>query len=175
MIRSITIVLVFGSLVLAGCGDDSTTKTVTQTAPATAANPAVVQLQLGMTSLGYYEGPIDGIYGEETAAGVKDMQEDLGVEADGIFGPETYTALKKETKSAALATNIVVSIQTTLKYYGYYEGPIDGVYGEETTAAVKELQTDLGVTADGRVGTETVTAFNEAVESGKIEPASQTS
>jgi peptidoglycan hydrolase-like protein with peptidoglycan-binding domain len=69
---------------------------------------------------------------------------------------------------------------------GYYSGPIDGVYGDQTTAAVKEmqtgtapetaaavkqLQTDLGVTADGRFGPETAAAFNEAVASGELQPA----
>jgi len=34
-------------------------------------------------------------------------------------------------------------------------------------AAVKELQTDLGVTADARVGPDAVAAFNEAVASGQ--------
>jgi lysozyme family protein len=34
-----------------------------------------------------------------------------------------------------------------------------------------ELEQDLGVTADGRVGSETVNAFNEAVANGTINPA----
>ncbi len=50
-------------------------------------------------------------------------------------------------------------------------GPIDGVYGAATIDAVKKLQTDLGVTADGRFGPETAKAFNEAVASGKLKPA----
>jgi peptidoglycan hydrolase-like protein with peptidoglycan-binding domain len=161
---------------LVGCGSSTTTTTVTttvtQTTTASTASPAVAQLQLGMTSLGYYSGPIDGVYGSETAAGVKAMQQALGVTADGIFGPETYNALKASAKTAAFATSIVVSIQTTLKRYGYYSGPIDGVYGADTTAAVKHLQTSLGLHADGRVGPETVAAFNRAVANGSIKPSS---
>jgi peptidoglycan hydrolase-like protein with peptidoglycan-binding domain len=162
--------------VLAGCGTTTTTtvtRTVTTTAgQTTATNPAVAQLQLVMTSLGYYSGPIDGVYGAETTAAVKAMQQALGVTADGIFGAETYVALKANAKTAAEAKSIVVTIQTTLKKYGYYSGPIDGVYGAETTAAVKKLQTHLGVTADGRVGPETVAAFNKAVANGAIKPVS---
>jgi peptidoglycan hydrolase-like protein with peptidoglycan-binding domain len=118
-----------------------------------------------MTTLGYYSGPIDGIYGDETTAGVKTMQEDLGVPVDGIYGPETHAALGEA------AASIVVEIQTVLADYGYYTGEIDGIYGEATTAAVEQLQTDLGVTVDGRVGPETVAAFNEAVASGELQPA----
>jgi N-acetylmuramoyl-L-alanine amidase len=39
--------------------------------------PEVVELQQVMTRLGYYDGPIDGVYGEETTAAVKDMQSAL--------------------------------------------------------------------------------------------------
>jgi peptidoglycan hydrolase-like protein with peptidoglycan-binding domain len=175
MIRGATLALIFVvAVAFAGCGGSSaTTTTVTTTETTTVgANAAVAQLQLAMASLGYYSGPIDGVYGSETAAGVKTMQHALGVPADGIFGPETYVALKANAKTAAIATSVVVAMQATLKKYGYYSGPIDGVYGADTTAAVKHLQTHLGVTVDGRVGSETVAAFNKAVASGAIAPVS---
>jgi peptidoglycan hydrolase-like protein with peptidoglycan-binding domain len=156
---------------LAGCGSggSTTTVTVTTTVPAapaesTPSGPAVAQLQQVMTRLGYYSGPIDGIYGQGTTDGVKKMQTDLGVTSDGIYGPETNAALKNK------GHYIVVDIQTALAEYGYYTGPIDGSYGPATQDAVKKLQTDLGVTVDGRFGPETAKAFDEAVASGKIKP-----
>lgn len=173
--RVLTLALLLAlAVAMAGCGGDeeSTTTTVTTTTTETSAaqalpvGPAVVELQQVMTTLGYYSGTIDGVYGEDTAAAVEAMQEDLGVEpADGIYGPETHAALEDK------ATSIVVEIQTVLTEYGYYTGDIDGAYGEETTAAVEALQEDLGVTVDGRVGEETVTAFNEAVASGELAPS----
>jgi peptidoglycan hydrolase-like protein with peptidoglycan-binding domain len=157
--------------VIAGCGDDdeesepSTTATTTVSEEEAAATAAVVtQLQQVMTSLGYYSGPVDGIYGPETTAGVETMQEDLGVTVDGIYGPETHEALGEQ------AASIVMEIQTALAQYGYYTGEIDGVYGPETTAAVEQLQEDLGVTVDGRFGPETAAAFDEAVATGELEP-----
>jgi peptidoglycan hydrolase-like protein with peptidoglycan-binding domain len=162
-------VLAVGALV-AGCGEDDSTTTVTETttvaeSEALPTGPAVAELQQVMTTLGYYSGPIDGVYGDETTAAVTEMQTALGVTADGIYGEETHAALKEQ------ASSITVEIQTALSEYGYYTGDIDGTYGPETAAAVEELQTDLGVTADGRFGPETATAFNEAVESGELEPA----
>jgi peptidoglycan hydrolase-like protein with peptidoglycan-binding domain len=165
--------------VIAGCGGgDTTTTTVTVTATsaappassttaeqAAAAAAAVLELQQVMTTLGYYSGPIDGIYGDATTAAVKTMQTALGITADGIYGTETNAALGEKGKG------IVTALQTTLATYGYYSGPIDGDYGDATTAAVKKLQGDLGVTVDGRVGPDTVTAFNEAVANGTIKPA----
>jgi peptidoglycan hydrolase-like protein with peptidoglycan-binding domain len=160
------------ALAVAGCGRSSTeTTTVTVSAATTTAAPSppttaiVIELQQVMTQLGYYTGPIDGVYGQATTAAVKAMQTHLGVTADGIYGPATHNALKGKGSS------IVTSLQTALSTYGYYSGPIDGAYGAETTAAVKKLQTDLGVTVDGKFGPETAQAFDQAVADGTIKPA----
>jgi peptidoglycan hydrolase-like protein with peptidoglycan-binding domain len=128
----------------------------------------VMDLQRVMTRLGYYGGPIDGVYGSATTAAVTAMQKALGVTADGVYGPATAAALKGKAKDT------VVQIQTELTTYGYYSGPIDGHYGPATTDAVKQLQTDLGVTADGLVGSETVAAFNKAVADGTLKPTTAT-
>lgn len=121
-----------------------------------------------VTRLGYYTGPIDGVYGPATTAAVTELQKALGVTADGIYGPSTDTALKGKGKE------VVVQIQTELAKYGYYTGPIDGHYGPATKAAVATLQTDRGVTADGLVGAETVAAFEKAVADGTLTPATTT-
>ncbi len=55
-----------------------------------------------------------------------------------------------EVEAGAASERLVVSLQTDLQALGYYDGPIDGVYGSGTTDAVRALQTDLGVPADGR-------------------------
>lgn len=52
---------------------------------------AVFFLQNLLLAGGYNSTSIfaDGIYGEETAKGVCELQEELGVETDGHFGPTT--------------------------------------------------------------------------------------
>jgi peptidoglycan hydrolase-like protein with peptidoglycan-binding domain len=158
-----------GALAGSGVDNASAQSTTTTTQQKAATSAAVAKLQKVMKRLGYYSGPIDGIYGPKTVAGVKAMQEDLGVTVDGIYGAETHQALREQAATAA--TSIVKVIQTALAKYGYYSGPIDGIYGPETTAAVKELQADLGVTVDGRFGPDTAAAFNEAVANGTLKPA----
>jgi peptidoglycan hydrolase-like protein with peptidoglycan-binding domain len=145
------------------------TSTTTAEQPTTPTDPAVADLQYVMTRLGFYTGPIDGLYSAETTAAVTEMQKALGVTADGVYGPETDAALKGK------ARDVVVQIQTVLTQYGFYTGPIDGNYGTDTQAAVKKLQTDLGVTADGRLGAETVDAFNKAVADGTLKLTTTTS
>ena len=53
----------------------------------------------------------------------------------------------------------VREIQKALKYNGYYNGEIDGIFGENTKAAVKNFQRDSGLTADGIVGDKTMKAL----------------
>jgi peptidoglycan hydrolase-like protein with peptidoglycan-binding domain len=148
---------------------ENTTTTSTTTEPAsTPSSAAVEDLQVVMTRLGYYSGPIDGVYGDATTAAVKEMQKALGVTADGVYGPSTDAALKGK------ARDVVVQVQTELALYGYYTGPIDGDYGPATQDAITQLQSDLGVTADGKLGPETIDAFNKAVADGTLKPPSGT-
>lgn len=46
----------------------------------------------------------------------------------------------------------VSQMQQILKQFGYYPGPIDGVFGPQTRDAVKMFQTDTGITRDGIFG-----------------------
>lgn len=57
--------------------------------------PDVERVQNILTRAGYYTGSIDGIYGEETREAVAAFQNDYGLVADGIVGPDTYNALGK--------------------------------------------------------------------------------
>lgn len=50
-------------------------------------------------------------------------------------------------------------IQTKLKNWGYYDGVVDGVFGSQTTQAVKYFQRKNGLTADGIVGPATLKAL----------------
>lgn len=49
----------------------------------------------------------------------------------------------------------VAAVQTRLATLGYYSGTVDGVWGKNTSSAVKRFQTDNGLKADGVVGSGT--------------------
>ena len=53
----------------------------------------------------------------------------------------------------------VRTIQTKLKNWGYYDGAVDGIFGSQTTEAVKYFQRKNGLTADGIVGPATLKAL----------------
>lgn len=118
-------------------------------------------IQEDLATLGYYDGPIDGVYGPETEEAVKQFQTDNGLEPTGRYDQATDAAVQAAlAEQGEEASDTVKEIQTVLLDLGWYTGAIDGVYGPETTQAVKDFQTFLGVTADGIVGPETIAAFD---------------
>lgn len=53
----------------------------------------------------------------------------------------------------------VIQIQTRLKRWGYYNGAIDGVYGQGTYQAVRRFQANNGLAVDGVAGKQTLAAL----------------
>jgi N-acetylmuramoyl-L-alanine amidase len=59
-----------------------------------AIGPAVSRLQRRLQQLGFYKGPIDGGFGDETEDAVKAAQRNAGLDADGIVGEGTWRAVR---------------------------------------------------------------------------------
>jgi murein L,D-transpeptidase YcbB/YkuD len=57
---------------------------------------AVQELQQQLKELGYDPGASDGIYGEQTASAVRRFQEAMGLDVDGIVGPQTWSWLRAQ-------------------------------------------------------------------------------
>jgi N-acetylmuramoyl-L-alanine amidase len=53
----------------------------------------VATLQERLAVLGMMAGPVDGIFGVQTEAGLRELQRGLGLEPDGVCGPATLRAL----------------------------------------------------------------------------------
>jgi N-acetylmuramoyl-L-alanine amidase len=53
----------------------------------------VAALQERMVVLGVFAGPVDGIFGPQTEASLRELQRGVGLPPDGICGPPTYEAL----------------------------------------------------------------------------------
>jgi peptidoglycan hydrolase-like protein with peptidoglycan-binding domain len=62
----------------------------------------------------------------------------------------------------------VRDLQEAMKALGHDPGPIDGVFGEATEAAVKAFQQEKGITVDGIVGKVTWINIDEADQSEPI-------
>ena len=68
----------------------------------------------------------------------------------------------KEEAEQELVTT--AAVQQTLKLLGFWEGPIDGVWSDELTEAVKDFQKELGVEETGEIDADTLAAWEKAFE-----------
>ena len=125
-------------------------------------------LQTELQLVGYYDGAIDGIYGPATVEGVKQLQADSGLPETGFVDMATAVALDEllaalDLQTAAADLTHTAAVQTVLTVTGFWQGPVDGVWTDELTAALQEFQTALGVEPTGVVDTATLAAFEQAI------------
>jgi spore cortex-lytic enzyme len=134
----------------------------------------VTQIQKKLKNWGYYFGEVDGIFGSRTQNAVKLFQQRNGLAVDGIAGLQTLRAMGISTSASTSTSsnkvssipikygsrgNDVKTVQSKLKNWGYYSGGIDGVFGSETKKALVSFQKKNGLTADGIVGSKTLSAL----------------
>ena len=65
---------------------------------------------------------------------------------------------EQQANAVEQITAYTTALQTDLKTAGYDPGPIDGIYGPQTVAAVEQLQTDSGLPVTGFVDEATARA-----------------
>lgn len=65
---------------------------------------AVMLLQKDLSTLGYFSGKLDGLYGPLTRQAVLAFQSDNGLVPDGVVGPATWSALDKAKPRPARVT-----------------------------------------------------------------------
>lgn len=124
----------------------------------------MAKLQQRLRDLGVDPGPIDGKFGPRTAAAVRAFQQARGLAADGIVGPQTRGALGAGGASPAMRIGqrgfSVREVQSLLHKLGFNPGPVDGIFGPKTAAALRGFQGANGVPTTGAVGPGTWRAMN---------------
>ncbi len=79
----------------------------------------VANLQQVLRSLGYYEGPIDGVYSSAVVAAVGALQSDLGLPATGIYDAATDAALRAKLGDASTGLDAsIMALQQMLTDLG---------------------------------------------------------
>ena len=150
--------------------------------------PEVANLQAQLADLGYFQDHHTGYFGDRTEAAVREFQEASGLVVDGIVGDQTRAALQSSATpiaapefsapeytefegfegfatldSVAIEGAEVQDIQTRLQNLGYNPGPIDGIFGPQTEAAIRDFQAARGLIVDGIVGPQTRSALEQSV------------
>ena len=139
---------------------------------ASAGNPEIAALQVGLSSRGLYKGTVDGVLGVGTSAAIRRFQRKAGLPANGVPGPKTRAALGHYGRRAPLGRRTLVlgtrgwdvaALQFTLAWHGFPSGPLDGHLGLRTEAALRRFQVWAGLKADGTAGASTFAALRAPV------------
>ena len=131
--------------------------------------------------LEYYNKKVDEKFGSGMLKAVKAFQKKNGLTADGVIGAKTIAVLfsssaldaddpvpeepeeeyeEGRTLTKGMKGEDVKAVQVRLTALGYYDGKLDGIYGDGTRDAVKLFQARNGMTVDGKVGPRTLTKLN---------------
>jgi peptidoglycan hydrolase-like protein with peptidoglycan-binding domain len=134
---------------------------------------AVRDVQVRLRQLGYYAGPIDGIWGQGTSAAVARFQQNRRLAATGELNQATVSALgldpsrlvsrgyapRAEIAPARIGPQTTRAVQHQLRHAGFYGGPIDGVWGPNTRAAMAAYQRRNGFAVTGEPDRDTLIAL----------------
>lgn len=95
----------------------------------------------------------DGIFGPNTRSAVIQFQKSQSLAADGVIGPNTWSKLIK-TLQYGSSGQAVMAAQTQLNVYGYGLA-VDGEFGSKTKSAAVAFQQNHNLQVDGIIGPET--------------------
>jgi N-acetylmuramoyl-L-alanine amidase len=125
----------------------------------------VEDVQRRLADLGLACADDPGVFDAATEAAVRTFQQQRGLTADGIVGPDTWWSLVGAsfrlgdrilyTRKPLLEGDDVRELQRRLNRLGFDAGYDDGIYGDQTVQAVREFQLNVGLNVDGIAGPST--------------------
>ena len=137
-----------------------------------------IMLQLVLKSYGYYDGKIDGKFGNISKKALISFQNTNNIEADGIVGTQTCQLLLnkkqilKKISVESQASNSeqdfsqdIYDAQEILKQLGLYTSQLDGLNGPGTKRALRNFQTKAGLIPDAVLGPLTKSALEKGEDS----------
>ena len=114
----------------------------------------VLGIQKELAAKGYRPGPADGVMGPRTATAIRAYERDTGLAVSGEATAELLDHLKFVRPKAAprsTASALVRQVQRALVDRGWDPGPIDGLAGARTRAAVRAFQEETGFAPTGEI------------------------
>ena len=140
-------------------------------------DPVVEAVQRELASSGYYDGPVDGVYGKRTRKAISAYQAQNAMDETGKATPALIEHIKftREVAEASKFTGSVEAappedaapaesvaddpdrirqLQVGLAELGYSPGPADGSLSAQTAKAIRQFESDRGLADTGSANAE---------------------
>ena len=150
----------------------------------------VAQIQHLLQAQGFYSGTIDGSWGPGTAQAAAEFRAKHGLEANPGLDiallrvmnqqqaavPKLAAAATSRTRGVPLhaGTEAIRALQRELSEKGHQAGAVDGVWGENTRAALRDFQREHGLETTGTLTLPTLAALGIDLTSRPQQAASRT-
>lgn len=134
------------------------------------AGPAVTQIVGLLSRLGLIDGDEPAVYDDRVELAVRTFQQQRGLHVDGVVGSATFRRLDEARWSLGdrilthlpgnlMAGDDVFTLQRRLLELGFKVGRVDGYFGPDTAAGLRDFQRNFGIPADGTCGPATLKAL----------------
>ncbi|MDH4278029.1 MAG: peptidoglycan-binding protein [Acidimicrobiia bacterium] len=132
------------------------------------------EAQQRLTDAGFDPGPVDGLYGRRTRAGLEAFQRHVGIAVTGRVDAATSEALRNHQPGSTTpppttdptnggAVTSLRDAQRALANGPFDPGPVDGVYGTKTKNAIWALEKLAGITMNGQWGADDAAALKRVL------------
>jgi N-acetylmuramoyl-L-alanine amidase len=121
-----------------------------------------------------------GLFGRATERGVRALQQQRGLPADGVVDSETWQVLVSASfrlgdrmlfgTRPMLRGDDVRELQLRLNRLGFDAGFDDGVFGPMTRTALADFQSEVGLDADGILGPQTLDQLQRLSRDHQAQP-----
>lgn len=140
------------------------------------------EVQTVLADINLYSGSLDGIYGTKTKAAITAYQSKAGIGVSGNVSEKLLSHILMSRKPASHAkvsnntltnnsdkhddkvvvrNDLVSSIQTGLKNYGYDDVVVDGLMGQQTSDAIRRFELDYGLRITGEASQKLLKKLSE--------------
>ena len=142
--------------------------------------PAVAEIRAKLSVLGLLDegdgaellDPAGALFDAATDRAVRAFQQQRGIVVDGVVGSGTYLALDEArwrlgdrilvyVPTRLMAGDDVATLQQRLMGLGFDCGRVDGLFGVESSTALREFQRNTGLVPDGTCGPATLKALDQ--------------
>lgn len=127
-------------------------------------------LQRELARRGFYDAPVDGVYGPKMDAAIRDFEQSAGLRSTGEPGeallqsiaaspqkvertkpPPAQASRRQEGASAVAPSPRVLAVQRALSEFGYGQIKHTGIYDESTRAAVEKFERERKLPVAGQI------------------------